>query len=68
MIVKSVLCFKNYFNLKNSKKVGIEMDELGKLIVGLVLFIVLIYIVSVMIGGELSAQKDDVTDVFSTIG
>jgi len=44
------------------------MDELGKLIIGVILFIILIYIVSVMIGGEIGSQKDEVTDVFSNIG
>ncbi len=66
MIITSLKCLKNCFS--KNKKGGIEMDELGKLIIGLVLFIILIYIVSVLIGGELGSQKGEVTDVFSSIG
>lgn len=55
-------------SIYNSKKGAIEMDELGKLIIGLVLFLLLIYIVSVLIGGEIGAQKDEVSDVFSNLG
>jgi hypothetical protein len=62
----SLKVIKNSFY--NSKKGALEMDELGKLIIGLILFIILIYIVSLMIGGEIGAQKEEVTDVFSSIG
>jgi hypothetical protein len=66
MIITSLKVLKNSFSI--SKKGAIEMDELGKLIIGLVLFLVLIYIVSVMIGGEVGSQQEEVEDIFSNIG
>jgi hypothetical protein len=68
MIITSLRVLKDYNSLRRNKKGALEMDELGKLILGLILFIILIYIVSIIIGGEIGAQKDDVTDVFSSIG
>lgn len=66
MLFTSLKCLKNTFS--KNKKGALEMDELGKLIIGVILFIILIYIVSVLIGGEIGSQKDEVTDVFSNIG
>lgn len=68
MLFTSLKVLKNYNSLRKSKSGALEMDELGKLIIGVILFIILIYIVSVMIGGEIGSQKDEVTDVFSNIG
>jgi hypothetical protein len=66
MLFTSLKVLKNSFCI--SKKGAIELDELGKLIIGLVLFIILIYIVSVLVGGEIGSQKEEVTGVFSSLG
>ncbi len=51
------------FIIKN-KKGDLEIDEIGKLIIGLVLLIVLIAIVTIYIGGDLSDQSDSVVGAF----
>lgn len=51
-----------------SKKGSIELDQLGKLIIGLVLFLILIYIVTVILGGELGSQGTEIKDVVTNIG
>jgi hypothetical protein len=40
------------------KKGDLELDEIGKLIVGLILLVTLIVIVTIVINGELSNQGD----------
>lgn len=47
------------------KKGDLEFDELGKLILGLVLLIVLIVIVTVVIKGELWKGGEKIGDAFS---
>jgi hypothetical protein len=47
------------------KRGDLEFDELGKLILGLVLLVVLIIVVSVVIKGELWKGADRLRDVFS---
>jgi t-SNARE complex subunit (syntaxin) len=54
--------------LQKQKKADLELDELGKLIIGLVLLIVLIVIVTVVIKTELFNSGDKVLDVFSIFG
>ncbi|NQZ84742.1 MAG: hypothetical protein HRU03_03405 [Nanoarchaeales archaeon] len=68
MIITSLKVLKDYNCLKKNKCGAIEMDELGRLIIGLVFFIVLIYIVTVIIGGDIKSQEEDIGDVFSTLG
>ena len=53
--------------LKNNKG-GIELDQLGKLIIALVLLIVLIVIVTVVIQGELDSQAVGISDAFKIFG
>ena len=50
--------------LKLTRKADLELDELGKLIIGLVLLIVLIVIITVVIKGELFGAGDRVLGVF----
>lgn len=54
------------YYLKN-RKADLELDELGKLILGLILLVVLIVIVTVYIRGEFSNQGDSVKGVFETL-
>lgn len=49
--------------LIRNKKGDLELDQLGKLIIGVILFIILIYIVTVVIGGEIGNQTGEVGDV-----
>lgn len=49
--------------IKN-KKAALEMDQLGKLLIGLALLIVLIVIITVYINGEFSNQSDKVSTAF----
>lgn len=50
---------------KYNKKGDLEFDELGKLLIGLVLLIVLIVIVTVVINGNLSDQTSSLKTVFT---
>lgn len=52
-------------NLISCKKGDIELDELAKIILGLVLLIILIWIVTIVINGELSNQVQRVKDIFN---
>lgn len=52
---------------RRNNKGGIELDELGKLILGVIIFIILIYIVTIVIGGEMSSGQEEVGDVFNAI-
>jgi len=54
--------------LRKAKNGDIEFDQLGMLILGLILFIILIYIVTVVIGGEMGNQTTEVKDVLTNIG
>lgn len=49
------------FWLQN-RKADLELDELGKIIIGLVLLLVLIAIVTVVIRGEFDNQGDKLAD------
>ena len=51
--------------IKNFKKAALEMDQLGKLIIGLVILIILIIIVSVVIGGKLDDQGSSISKIFN---
>ena len=51
-----------------NKKGDLELDELGKLILGLILLIVLIVIITVYIRGDMSDQTDNVKNIFSNLG
>ena len=55
--------FLTYY-LKN-RKADIELDELGKVILGVILLIILIVIVTVVIKGEFSEQTDGIKGMFS---
>ena len=46
------------------KKGAIEMDELAKLIIGIILLIILIVIVTVVIRGELGIQGEEIKEIF----
>jgi len=46
------------------KKGGIEMDQIGYLILGLILLIILIYIISSVISPELDSQGNKVKGIF----
>lgn len=50
---------------KRNSKGDLELDELGKLLIGLVLLIVLVVIVTVYIGGEFGNQGDKIKDAFN---
>ena len=50
-------------NIKN-KIASIEMDQVGYIILGLVLLLVLIYIVTVVLGGEIDDQGEKVSGIF----
>ena len=52
------------FFIRN-KKGDLELDEIGKLILGGLLLLILIYIIGYVISGEFSNQGDKVDDVFS---
>lgn len=54
----------NLIEYIKNKKAALEMDQLGKLLIGLALLIVLIVIVTVYVGGEFSNQSDKVSSVF----
>ena len=51
-------------NFKN-KKGDIEWDEIGKVIIALVVLIIIIYIVTVVIRGEFGNQSDKIKDGFN---
>ncbi len=48
-----------------NKKGDLELDEIGKLILGGLLLLILIYIVGYVIKGEFSDQGDKVVGIFS---
>lgn len=50
--------------LIKSNKGSLELDELGKVIIGLTLLIILIVIVTVVIGPEFGNQGDKVDSIF----
>ena len=52
-------------NWLKDKTADVELDELAKIILGLVLLLVLIYIVTIVINGELSNQVQRVKDIFN---
>ena len=52
---------------KINKKGDLELDELGKLILGLILLIILIVIVMVYIKNDMSSQADNVKSIFSNL-
>ena len=54
------MAFKNNQN----KSGALEFDELGKLIIGLILLIILIIIVTVVIRGELLIQGEEAKSIF----
>lgn len=56
--------YKNRLSLYSKKKGDIEMDQLGKIIIVLVFLIILIYIVSIVIRGELDDQGEKARDAF----
>lgn len=53
---------------KNSKKADIEIDEVGKIIIGLVLLLILIAIITVVIKGELFSAGSRVLNAFKFFG
>jgi len=55
--------FKMKFLRKNNKG-DLEIDELGKLILGLILLLVLIVIVTVYINGEFINQEEGLGSIF----
>ncbi len=50
--------------LKN-KTGDLELDEIGKIILGLIVLVILIVIITVVIKGELFSQGERVKDIFS---
>ena len=52
------------YKINQDKKGAIEMDELAKLIIGIILLIILIVIVTVIIRGELGIQGDEIKEIF----
>lgn len=55
---------KGIYFLSRNKKGDLELDELGKLILGGILLLLLIYIITVFLKGEFGSQKDDVKSIF----
>ena len=51
-----------------NRKGDLEMDQLGKLIIGAIVLIILIYIVTVVIKGEFDDQGGNVENIFSSLG
>lgn len=63
--------FKLWFlnrRLLKEKKGDLELDQLGKLIIGLVIFLILLYFVSIFLGGKISDQEDEITGIFKAFG
>lgn len=54
---------KKFFLIKN-KKADIELDQLGKLIIGIIVFIILLYFVSVFIGGKITQEDEAISGIF----
>ena len=61
------LWLKNKSLLKD-KRGDLELDELGKVILGLIVLLILIVIVTVVIRGEFSSQEDKVEGMFDIFG
>lgn len=53
--------------LLRDKRGDIELDQLGKLVIALVFLLVLIFIVTIIIGGEFGNQEDEIEGVFSIL-
>ncbi len=53
--------------LIKTKKGDLELDELGKLLIALVLIVILIYIVVYIIGGEFGSQGENIVDTLDTL-
>lgn len=51
--------------LKKNKKGDLELDELGKIILGVIFLVVLIVIITVAIRGELFSQGEKIKDIFN---
>ena len=51
--------------LLKDKRGDIELDQLGKLIIALVFLLVLIFIVTLVIGGEFGNQEEEIEGVFN---
>ena len=56
---------KKMVNLIKFRKGALEMDQLGKLLIGLIVLIILIVIVTVVIGGEFGSQGKGIADAFN---
>ena len=52
-------------DINYSKKGGLEIEQLGKLILAGILLVVLIVIVGVYIGSEMELQSDRIGDILS---
>lgn len=48
-----------------NKRGDIEMDQVGYIILGVILLLILIYIITQVIGGEYDSQEEKVKDIFS---
>ena len=51
--------------LRRNKNGALEMDELGKIILMLIGLAILIYIIMVVIRGDVSSQSDNVNNIVS---
>ncbi len=56
--------FRNRVSLLKHKKGDLEIDEIGKVIIGLILLIILIVVITVVIRGEFSNQGSQIKDIF----
>lgn len=50
--------------LNRNKKGDLEWDEIGKLIIALVVLIIIIYIITIIINGEFTSQGEKIGDAF----
>lgn len=56
---------KGMLFLSKSKKGDLELDELGKLILGGILLLILIFIVAYVIKGEFGEQDGNIKGIFN---
>ena len=61
---KGIICLYCKMALFENKKGDIELDYVGKAILGAILLAILIFVVTMYIGGEFDTQVDRIRDVF----
>lgn len=67
MLSSLIFVIKNRKSLKNDKTGDLELDQIGKLIIALVLLVVLIMIITFVISGGFSDQEEEIGNVFTNM-